>query len=236
MNGTTGLVKLFIEVLSLVVGLFVMIACHTPQTSDSSEQAAAKEDNQSVVEFKAAQSHPVTPTPAPAEVKEPEAAKEETAAEPPKPAAEKPVAASALAVKPPKDESPDAKEESAPAKARVTLAGCLQKSKRRGGGELSHQPTGGPPVDSVKIEKKAGSITVIHDLTHNCCFEADVHTSVKGASVWVVEKLSGKVCRCMCNSTIRTDIELKKNTTYTVRVDVDENGVDRKVHEEKISL
>lgn len=214
---------------------FLTVACHTPQTNGTGDPAAVEGQGQGqdLVQFKAASVNPAQPA-------TPEPAKEEAVAEPAEPEgekpAEKPVATTAPAVKPAGGGGADAKPESVPVVARVSLSGCLEKSKRRGGAEPKREPVSGPAVDNVRIQKGKSGIIVFHDLTHNCCFEADVQTSVKGTSVLVVEKLSGDTCRCRCNSTIRTDIGLETKKTYTVRVDVNENGQDRKVHQEDVSL
>lgn len=233
--------RLFTAWIAAVSVVLLAVACHTPQTSDSSDQAAAKDDNQNLVEFKAASVKPAEPAPveAPAEQAAPEPAKEAAVAEQAEPEAQKPaetpVATAAPAVKPAAGGGADAKPESAPVVARVSLSGCLEKSNKRGA-EPKREPVTGPAVDKVRIQKGKSGIIVFHDLTHNCCFEADVKTTVKGTSVLIVEKLSGEVCRCRCNSTIRTDVGLETKKTYTVRVDVNENGQDRKVHQEDVAL
>jgi hypothetical protein len=64
---------------------------------------------------------------------------------------------------------------------------------------------------------------VRHDLEHACCVTSRVATTVTGQDVEVVETLSGKRCRCLCTSTLRTSIPVFPGT-YRLTVWLDDHG------------
>jgi cytoskeletal protein RodZ len=212
-------------VICLVVSVVFAVAGCGDKTPEPEEQAADK----AIEDFKAAPDAPAPPeTPMEptaedtGEAKPVEGEEEETPPEATKP--ETPQAETALAMV------------TKPLKTVVSLAGCLKENVAAKGTARS-APTGGPQQDTVTLTKGEASITVHHAITHNCCYKATVKTEMDGHKIKVLEALFGDTCRCMCNSTITTTIDLpgpKFFKQYKVTVKVDNNGTPGTTHEQTI--
>jgi hypothetical protein len=107
-------------------------------------------------------------------------------------------------------------------KSRFVAEGCAakpeeaDKSATRGG--LS-----GSEKDKVEASALGTGIVVSHDLAHACCLKADSVADIQGSSVVITETLSGTPCRCICSSTLKTAVGLKKGT-WQVSVKTVEGG------------
>ena len=100
--------------------------------------------------------------------------------------------------------------------SRTEVTGCLA----RGG-------------SSSRAKRSAGSqtatgIVVQHDFRHACCLQGRVATTVSGSHIDVVETLSGKPCRCLCTSGLRTTIPLRPGT-YHLSVWLEERGARQRI-------
>lgn len=130
-----------------------------------------------------------------------------------------------------------------PAKAGESLAqfdGCLAVATPSDADgkrfpEAQKGATRGPAPTNVRVTPTGGGIVVEHQVAHACCLKGEVTSDVEGGVVTVTEKLSGDPCRCRCTSTIKTAVGLAPGS-YTVRVEVDENGRKRTAHEQPLTL
>ena len=83
-----------------------------------------------------------------------------------------------------------------------------------------------PSEEKVEASALGTGIVVSHDLPHACCLKAESKVKIDGAQVTITETLSGTPCRCMCSSTLRTAVGLKKGT-WDVSVKTVEPGKSR---------
>jgi hypothetical protein len=242
--------KFIIASCALVTPLLMAAQCHSPEPAESSDKGsvepAAKDQAQQSGDGADVSGGVGKET----QTAEPQAgaAKNDQQAETGKTAGDKPDqigAQSASGEVEPKTDQPQhpvqptltKTETTGPAKSRTVMTGCLDNPDARKGQGRRATPGPGPgQSEGVIVEAQGdGAIEVRHNLTHNCCYKAEVDTKVKGAEVRVTETLSGTVCRCNCSSTIRTTVPLKKGD-YSVTVDLVQNGKTSTVYEGKISL
>lgn len=97
-------------------------------------------------------------------------------------------------------------------KSRFQAEGCAAKPDEA---EKNANTRGGMPTaadDKVTPSATGTGIIVSHDLAHACCLKADSAIDIQGSSVTITETLSGTACRCMCSSTLKTAVGLKKGT------------------------
>jgi hypothetical protein len=99
----------------------------------------------------------------------------------------------------------------ASARSHTETSGCLEKHPEPSRREIEPTRTTGE------------GIVVQHNLEHACCVTSQVATTVTGQDVEVVETLSGKRCRCLCTSTLRTSIPVSPGT-YRLTVWLDDHG------------
>ncbi len=138
-------------------------------------------------------------------------------------------------------EAKEAEEEVALALAdgdKVYFGGCLRQSARTREAEKP-KPSSGPPKDEVTVEHSDGKITVVHNLTHNCCHKAKVTTKKDGNKITVKESLDGQDCRCLCESTIKTEVNLTSKMNwkeFIIKVEVDIKGEPGPSHEKTLTL
>jgi hypothetical protein len=120
-----------------------------------------------------------------------------------------------------------------PGEYRTSVQGCLAGGKEAAKGTRSRRS--GRQADEIRVHALGTGIVVNHLLTHTCCLEASVTSTVEGNTVRIREELFGKPCRCMCRSTIRTAVALTPGD-YRVQVDLFAHGESKRVHEEDVSV
>lgn len=108
-----------------------------------------------------------------------------------------------------------------PGDSRHAFEGCLAEPERM-------PSSGGPPSqsnpsDEPELTAVDGGVVLTHPLRHACCLKGAVESVLKGRTLEVEETLSGKPCRCMCQSTIRTAVALPPGD-YQVKLRLKEAG------------
>ena len=94
--------------------------------------------------------------------------------------------------------------------SRFVAEGCAAKPEEA---EKNANTRGGMPSgDKVTPSATGTGIIDSHDLAHACCLKAESAADIQGTSVTITETLSGTPCRCMCSSTLKTAVGLKKGT------------------------
>jgi hypothetical protein len=92
----------------------------------------------------------------------------------------------------------------APGRSHTELAGCLKSAPR------SAAPTRGTrAVSDAKIYWVTGGMGLRHSLSHSCGLKARVTTKISGRTVNIYERFTGRPSRCLCTSTIATDVGLR---------------------------
>jgi hypothetical protein len=102
--------------------------------------------------------------------------------------------------------------EAASVRSHTETSGCLAKRATR-------SKRGLEPSRAI-----GRGIVVQHGFEHACCLTGRVATTVTGLDIEVVETLSGKPCRCLCTSTLRTSIPVAPGS-YHLAVWLDNRGV-----------
>lgn len=123
-------------------------------------------------------------------------------------------AAPARALPPDQPQVPKAADTQATSHTETT--GCLAKGSTPTRRKARSSPTA------------SSSIVVQHHFRHACCLKGSVSTTVEDGYVDVVERLSGKGCRCLCTSELRTTIPLPPGK-YRLTVRLDDRGTRRNV-------
>ncbi len=118
-------------------------------------------------------------------------------------------------------DAPKPAEAPAPMKIESSISGCLAKAEaeRKEGGAAR----GTPAPKGLDVTVHSWGLMINHSIQHTCCLSAKVDTKVEMNHITVSEVLSGTVCRCVCNSTLVTRVELSPGD-YTVDVVVETNG------------
>jgi hypothetical protein len=129
---------------------------------------------------------------------------------------------------------------SAGGSAVVAISGCLKAAKDVEGekaGDMFPVPKkrSGGSKDDITVKPASGGAVVVHKLAHACCLKGTVKTNIKGDKVAVMVDLTGKACRCMCSSTIKTTLSLSPGT-YSVAVYVNDQGTGRKAAEKSVTV
>lgn len=88
---------------------------------------------------------------------------------------------------------------------------------------------------TVTVTPKAGGLTVKHALDHACCLKGEVDTSIGDGTVEIVEQLSGQPCRCLCSSTLETEVALSAGEWDVVVIVQRYDGTRDEVHREKVT-
>lgn len=101
-----------------------------------------------------------------------------------------------------------------------SVAGCLASPGRTEQATRARAMAARPELSVTPV---SGGVRVAHELSHACCLESKIATSVSGSTVTITESLFGTPCRCMCSSTISTSVRLSPGD-YTLRVVVDHDG------------
>jgi hypothetical protein len=96
-------------------------------------------------------------------------------------------------------------------RSHTETSGCLAKRTRRS----KEEPASPRATDR--------GIVVQHGFEHACCLTGRVTTTVTGLDIEVVETLSGRPCRCLCRSTLRTSIPVAPGS-YRLAVWLDNRG------------
>ncbi|GMV15324.1 MAG: hypothetical protein KJ015_23100 [Myxococcales bacterium] len=136
---------------------------------------------------------------------------------PPATAGEAPVASAEA----PAGEAPPSGELPAELNASTSsVAGCLASPGRT---EQAPRARAMETKPELTVTPVAGGVRVAHAVSHACCLDSKVATSVSGNTVTITESLFGTPCRCMCSSTISTSVRLSPGD-YTLRVVVDHDG------------
>ena len=119
-------------------------------------------------------------------------------------------------------EAPMPAEAPAPMQIESSISGCLAEAE----GERSDvgaargakaAPTG------LDVTAHSWGLAVNHSLQHNCCFTAKLDATVEKSHIVINEVLSGSTCRCVCESTLLTRVQLSPGE-YTIDVVVETNG------------
>jgi hypothetical protein len=111
-------------------------------------------------------------------------------------------------------------ERLAPGESRTTVQGCLAAASEAEAARFTARPATRALAPPVTITAAAGGALVTHQLSHACCLRSAVTTRAEERTVIVLETLSGAPCRCMCSSTLRTQLGLSPGE-WTVVVDLD---------------
>jgi hypothetical protein len=92
-------------------------------------------------------------------------------------------------------------------------------------------------VKEFKVAPQKSGVRVTHNFRHNCCVDLDTRATIAGDNVTLVEKVreQGDKCRCECNSTITSDLDLAPGS-YDLRVVVDEFGKSETKLRQKIEV
>jgi hypothetical protein len=119
-------------------------------------------------------------------------------------------------------DAPNPAEAPAPLQVESTISGCLAKAEdERSMAGASRGATAPPKGLDVTVNR--WGLLINHSLQHTCCLSAKIDTKIEKNHITVSEVLSGAVCRCVCNSTLMTRVELSPGD-YTVDVVVETNG------------
>ncbi len=89
--------------------------------------------------------------------------------------------------------------------------------------------------EDAKVVKAPGGALVTHPFSHSCCLKAEVSARIEGSHAIVLEKLTGKPCRCMCSSTLRTAVGLTPGW-WTVVIDLDLGGKVKRVTTQMVNV
>jgi hypothetical protein len=111
-------------------------------------------------------------------------------------------------------------ERLAPGESRTAVQGCLAAAGEAEAARFPARPATRTLAPPVTITAAAGGALVTHQLSHACCLRSAVTTRAEERTVVVLETLSGAPCRCMCSSTLRTQLGLSPGE-WTVAVDLD---------------
>ena len=96
--------------------------------------------------------------------------------------------------------------------------------------QFSRQPRAGGAGPPVSFERSRGGVVVVHRFAHACCLTANVDVRVEGGRYVVIERLSGKACGCLCDSTLRTTISAPAGR-HAISVDVHVLGLWKHAYE-----
>lgn len=88
------------------------------------------------------------------------------------------------------------------------VQGCLAATERTAAAGARFPAPVDRPADAVRVNPLGGGLILTHEAAHPCCVQASVSASVEGASVKVLETLSGTPCGCRCASRLRTAVAL----------------------------
>jgi hypothetical protein len=157
---------------------------------------------------------PPPPEPAPGE---------EQQTVPPKPAKPPPK-------KPEPSKSPAAKAAPGAIATRWKAEGCLTARSKEEAMQFSRQPRSGEAGPPVSFERSRGGVVVVHRLAHACCLSAKVDARVEGGRYVVIERLSGKACGCLCDSTLRTTLSAPAGK-HAISVEVHVLGLSKHAYE-----
>jgi hypothetical protein len=115
-----------------------------------------------------------------------------------------------------------------------TIRGCLSKPAA-----LQNNPSRSTarPSDTqgFKVTPLGNGALVTHDFTHACCLSATIDTVVDGNTITVREHLVGTPCRCVCESTIQTRLNVPPGD-YDVRLVTDTNGVQAQIGSKSLAV
>lgn len=98
---------------------------------------------------------------------------------------------------------------------------------------------GAPPITrdrGVSIQAWKDSIEAVHIVNHACCLEVDVTSGQSGNELIVREKFYGSPCKCVCQSTITAAFRDLDSGEYTIRIFVEEAGIERPDHESTVKV
>lgn len=107
-----------------------------------------------------------------------------------------------------------------------TVQGCLSKPL-----SAQNAPTRAPQKAmpaAFRVTPLGNGALATHTFGHACCLSATTETQLEATTVTIRERLTGTPCRCVCDSTIKTRLNLKAGE-YDVRLVLDTNGVETEV-------
>lgn len=122
--------------------------------------------------------------------------------------------------------------------SRVALEGCLASESTEEAGARYPEPPKTRAVGPAPVTVSVSGLGVLvaHQLSHACCLKAEVTPTIENGVVTVAEKLSGKPCRCMCSSTIKTAVGLAPGS-YELGVRLQTvDGAISDVHHQKVEI
>ncbi len=114
--------------------------------------------------------------------------------------------------------TPEAKDSSPLSYSQVR--GCAEiaakgDTKFPASGEFNDYPDLPAPGDN-EIRGDGDSIIYSRFVHHGCCRKAEVSTQQHDKVITIIEYWTGSICKCMCNSTIRTVIQKLSKGEYQV--------------------
>ncbi len=100
------------------------------------------------------------------------------------------------------------------------VKGCAERAvkgdtKFPSSGEYKDYPDLPMPGEN-EILAEGDSVIYSRFVHHGCCRKAEVSTQLQGKIITIVEFWTGKICKCMCNSTIRSVIQKLPKGEYQV--------------------
>ena len=86
------------------------------------------------------------------------------------------------------------------------IQGCLAQKSRPSAKDSISRTVAAIPQDissqPVLVNTSPGQLSLTHHLRHGCCLQAEVLRNVDKNTITVDVNLSGKTCRCMCQSQV----------------------------------
>ncbi|MCY1029888.1 hypothetical protein OV207_00330 [Corallococcus sp. BB11-1] len=126
-----------------------------------------------------------------------------------------------------------------PGASRSSFDGCLAQPTPSEDSDTRFPATTGvgslTDASPVTTRSTAAGLLVEQPLDHECGLTAQVDSYLKDGTVTVTRTLSGKSCRCMCHSTVKTAVRLPPGT-YTLRVVTLDHGTRTVVHEGPVTV
>ena len=114
-----------------------------------------------------------------------------------------------------------------------TFQGCLSKPVAAQNNPTRTNRTAAP--DSFRVTPLDNGAIISHAFAHACCLSATTETTVAASTITIEERLVGTPCRCVCDSTIQTRVNVPAGD-YEVRLVVSTNGVQSPPKVESLSV
>jgi hypothetical protein len=107
-----------------------------------------------------------------------------------------------------------------------TFQGCLSKPAQAQNNPTRSSRAATP--ETFTVTPLGNGALVTHRFPHACCLSATTETTVAANTINVQERLTGTPCRCVCDSTIQTRVNVPPGD-YDVRLTLNTNGAEAQV-------